>query len=67
MKRGKFVQCFNQYFKAPTNSNCILAWKSKHLSGEMFKPPGTSDNILVLGMIFSGAKPRVKFDGNYWS
>ena len=57
-------QPVSKYFKAPTNSNSIIVWKSKSLSGEVIKPLGASDNSIAPGMIFSGAKIRVKLDGS---
>ena len=45
-------------FKTPkhSNSNRIIAWKSKELSEEVIKPPATSVNNIATGIIFSGTK-----------
>ena len=35
-----------KYFKTITNTNYVLSWKSRGLSGESIKPPTISDNSL---------------------
>ena len=52
-----------KYFKMSTNSDRIIAWKSKVLSKESIKP-GTLENSLVPRLNFNGTKIRVKFGGS---
>ena len=46
------------------NTDYILSWKSKGLSGESIKPPTTSDNSLTPELNCYGIKMRVKFNGS---
>ena len=46
------------------NTDYILSWKSKGLSGESIKPPTTSDNSLTPELNYYGTKTRVKFTGS---
>ena len=40
-------QPLNRYFKVIANTDYVSSWKSKGLSAEFVKPPGTSDNNLT--------------------
>ena len=56
---------FNQYFKTPTNSDKVIGWKSKGLSGDSVKPLATSDDSLNPRLDYTdNAKIEVKFDGS---
>ena len=50
-----------KYFKAITNINYILSWKSKGLSAESIKPPTTSDNSLNPELSYYDYNTKVKF------
>ena len=52
-----------RYFKKTGNTERLLSWKPKGLSGEIIKPPTTSDNSLASELSYIGNKTRVKFDG----
>ena len=55
-----------RYFKNVSNSERVLAWKSKRLPDESVKPRATSDNSLPPAIMFDNiAKLRVKFKGSY--
>ena len=50
-----------RYFKTVTNTNYILSWKSRGLSGEIIKPPTISDNSLTPELRYCDYNIRVKF------
>ena len=47
----------HSYLKIIGNTDHVSSWKCKGLSGEIIKPPATSDNILVPALSY---KTRVK-------
>ena len=51
-------------FKTITNTNYVLSWKSRGLSGESIKPPTTSDNSLNPELSYTDYNIRVKFTGS---
>ena len=54
-----------KYFKTPTNSDKVIRWKTKGLSGDSIKPLATSDDSLNPGLDYTdNAKIEVKFDGS---
>ena len=53
-----------KYFKKIANSGHISAWKSKGLSDESIKLPGSSNNSVTPELNYISIKPRVKFDGS---
>ena len=50
----------HKYFKKISNTDHISEWKS----GEVVKPPTTSDNGLAPELSDYGTKTRVKFNGS---
>ena len=53
-----------RYFKTIANTNYILSWKSRGLSGESIKPATTSDNRLNPELSYMDYNIRVKFTGS---
>ena len=53
-----------KYFKKISNTKYIPDWKSKVLSGEIIKPPTTSNNSLAPKLSYIGNKISVIFNGS---
>ena len=61
-------QLVYKYSQTPTNSDMVIASKSKGLSEKSIKSPVISDNSLNSGINYiDNAKIRVKSDGPYQS
>ena len=56
-------QPINRYFKIG-NSDYVLSWKSKGLSGESITPPSGANNFLNPSLNYLVTKIRVRFSGS---